>query len=187
MGRLSRGLVSWARGRGEGHVVAAVPLHCSITARRRVLDSAARASAVAAAEGTSRTREPPGGRGRRGRGRGRGATSPPTPYPHSPPLISSPPAPPSTNPLHHRRRRGGGVAAGPLVVRPGRAGPDSVRNVAAAASPRQPAPPPTGLGCGRAVPCAEERNPRAGAAPQSRIKFALGLMIVCSRFVQSSM
>jgi hypothetical protein len=130
---LSRGLVSWARGRGEGHVVAAVPLHCSITARRRVLDSAARASAVAAAEGTSRTREPPGGRGRRGRGRGRGATSPPTPYPHSPPLISSPPAPPSTNPLHHRRRRGGGVAAGPLVVRrrsrassgpagPGRAG-----------------------------------------------------------------
>ena len=36
----------------------------------------------------------------------------------------------------------------------------------------------------------EERNPRAGAAPQSRIKFTHGLMIVCSRqkrFVQSSM
>ena len=27
----------------------------------------------------------------------------------------------------------------------------------------------------------EERNPRAGAAPQNKIKFALGLMIVCSR------
>ena len=91
-------------------------------------------------------------------------TPPPFPPPTSPLFLSSPsshqrpwPPPPA------RRRRPSGSAgpgwawpgrmwsgrAGPDAVRPGRAVPDSVRNVAAAASPRQPAAPPTAFGCGR--------------------------------------
>ena len=99
-----------------------------------------------------------------------------------------------------RRRRGGGVP----VVQPGRAGPGRAGCV-----PAEPGRMWSGrAGQGRILfatspqlhrhanrrrrrrpsdAAEEERNPRAGAAPQSRIKFALGLMIVCSRFVQSSM
>jgi hypothetical protein len=130
------------------------------------------------------------------------ATSPPhPPHPsHLPPLLSSPPAPPPTNALRRRRRRGGGVP----VVQPGRAGPGRAGCV-----PAEPGRMWSGrAGQGRILfatspqlhrhanrrrrrrpsdAAEEERNPRAGAAPQSRIKFALGLMIVCSRFVQSSM
>ena len=96
-----------------------------------------------------------------------------------------------------RRRRPSGPAG------PGRAGPDVVRPSRAGCGP-------AGQGwagfCFATSPqlhrhanrrrrrpsdaAEEELNPRAGAAPQNRIKFAFGLMIVCSRqkrFAQSSM
>ena len=82
---------------------------------------------------------------------------PPTPPSHLPPLLFSPSLLPPTPfaaaagaaAASQWSSRAGLGRAGPDVVRPGRAGPDSVRNVAAAASPRQPAAPPTAFGCGR--------------------------------------